>query len=149
MEIYSKPINRFVAGFFGLPPMNFLTGGIDFENDKPGFSLGQVKINLPAKLSNRLLPYKGKEIVLGIRPEHLSLSPIQRQGENTVLVTVDLVEPLGARTYVYFTSVAGARLVADVSRYFDLHHGDAARVHLDVEQLHVFELGGMGKNISI
>jgi multiple sugar transport system ATP-binding protein len=149
MEIYNQPVNRFVAGFFGLPPMNFLTGQIDFENDKLRFSLGQVKLDLPAELSGRLLPYKGKEVVFGIRPEHLSLRPIKEQGENAIQATIELVEPLGARTYVYFTSIDGVKLVADVSRCFDLHSGDTTKVHLDVEQLHVFEFGGMCKNISI
>jgi multiple sugar transport system ATP-binding protein len=149
MEVYSKPVNRFVAGFFGLPPMNFLSGPIDFEKDKPRFCLGQVKIDLPVRSYSKLLPYKGKEIVLGVRPEHLSLYQIQGQGENVIKAEVELVEPLGARTYVYFTSIDGTKLVADVSRCFDLHPGSVARVHLDVEQLHIFEPSEMGRNVSM
>jgi multiple sugar transport system ATP-binding protein len=148
MEVYSKPANKFVAGFLGLPPMNFLSGQIDFEKDKPRFCFGKVKVALPVSLSNKLLPYKGKEIILGVRPEHLSLHPIQGQGENVTRATVELIEPLGARTYIYFTSIDGAKLIADASRYFDLHPGDSVEVHLNMEQVHTFESGEMGRNIN-
>jgi len=149
MDIYDNPVNRFVAGFFGSPPMNFFSGLIDFERDKPRFNLGQVKIDLPAGLSNKLLPHKGKEIVLGVRPEHLSLVPFREQGKDAIGATVELVEPLGARTYIYLTKTTGIKLVADVNQCSGLHASDSVRVYLNVEQLHVFEPGSMGRNISI
>jgi multiple sugar transport system ATP-binding protein len=148
MEIYSKPVNRFVAGFFGLPPMNFLSGPIIFECGKPKFYFGKVKINLPARLFDKVLPYKGREIVVGVRPEHFSLDPIQEQAEDVILATVELVESLGARTYVYFTSIDGIKLVTEISRCFDPHPGGAVRVYIDVEQLHVFEHGEIGRNLN-
>ncbi len=77
------------------------------------------------------------------------MSPVQGQTENVIKAKIELVEPLGARTYVYLTSIDGIKLVADVSRCFDLHSGDTARVRLDVEQLYAFEPGDMGRNVSI
>ena len=86
--------------------------------------------------------------MLGIRPEHLSLSPIQGQAENVIKAKVELVEPLGAIKYIYFTSTDGNKLVVDASPHLDVHSGDIARVHLDVEQLHFFGSDEMGKSIG-
>lgn len=75
-EIYNNPLNLFVAGFIGDPPMNFIPGKIYSEQGELFLGDTKVKIPFPAKLSKKL---KEKEIigeiVLGIRPEHLLVFP--------------------------------------------------------------------------
>ena len=84
LATYNAPANRFVAGFIGMPPMNFFDGtlerseaGLMFverptSNENHGPSAG-FRLPLPAALSARLESHGAKPIVLGIRPEHFSL----------------------------------------------------------------------------
>src|SRR5262249_52362514 len=97
LELYHRPVNRFVAGFIGSPAMNFVTGRLD-----PGgsaFAANGSRIELPKSDGSALTPYLGKDVVLGIRPEDLGRRP-----EGTALTTrveVSLVEPMGSETYVH------------------------------------------------
>ena len=96
-ELYFKPVNVFVAGFIGEPPMNFvrgtITGGrIDFGNQALDLSAARPDI---AEL-------EGRGIVFGFRPEAVSLQP--REGACRVDCTVELTEMLGDNTNVYITA---------------------------------------------
>jgi len=95
MEVYDKPVNRFVAGFLGTPPMNFFDGRIEVKNNIPLFTLADGTLIKLAGLKDKLLSYAGREIVLGIRPEHLTLEPLPGQSDNSIAASVDVVEPLG------------------------------------------------------
>ena len=79
MEVYDKPVNRFVAGFLGTTPMNFFDGHVELLNSKLSIACGNDKIMVRDSTANKLLTYRGKKIVLGIRPEHLSTEPIPGQ----------------------------------------------------------------------
>ena len=95
-ELYFNPVNVFVAGFIGEPPMNFirtrLSGG---KIDIAGKTLDLTK------LGKKLGAYEGKEIVFGFRPEAVRLGS---HDEAYVLpATVELTEMLGDNTNVYIT----------------------------------------------
>jgi multiple sugar transport system ATP-binding protein len=106
MEIYRNPANRFVAGFIGSPPMNFLQGSLVGAGDRlafrekiPAGSLGPVQMPLTVEFSRRLTSHRDREIVLGIRPEHIAEAVPQEPTNFTA--TVDVVEPMGAETYLH------------------------------------------------
>jgi len=120
MEIYERPVNRFVAGFFGMPPMNFLDGTIQYKNDRCCFTSSNNAILLPLRLKNTLANYKGQRVVFGIRPEHVSLQPMTGKAENTITCTVTVVEPLGDRIDVYLKSSSNDGLIARVAPHSDL-----------------------------
>ena len=149
MEIYERPDNRFVAGFFGMPPMNFLDGTIQYKNDKCYFTSSNNAILLPSRLKNPLANYKGQRVVFGIRPEHVSLQPMTGKAENTITCTVTVVEPLGDRIDVYLKSSSNDRLIAKVAPHSDIRAGQPISVHINVEKSHIFELGETGKNITM
>jgi multiple sugar transport system ATP-binding protein len=149
IEIYSKPSDRFVAGFFGMPPMNFFQGRIEYEGNMPKFCLHRLRIGLPVRIYTKMPPYKDREIVLGVRPEHISLIPIPGRSDNVIRAVLDLLEPLGARAYAYLTSTFGDKFVADVNPRFNACAGDSIQVYIDIDQVHLFETGEMGKNIDI
>src|SRR5271157_5294800 len=73
LNLYHSPLNKFVAGFIGSPAMNFMEGtisrsrGLVFTENRTG-----VMLKLLKKHEAKLKPYVGKEIWLGIRPEHIS-----------------------------------------------------------------------------
>jgi len=101
LELYNRPATRFVAEFIGSPPMNFLT--VQFH--APLLIIHpQFRLTLPEVWATALRKYDGQSLILGIRPEHLSLSVAATKN---LPVQVDLVEALGNETYL---SVSPAEL---------------------------------------
>lgn len=97
LELYNRPANRFVAEFIGSPPMNF----IPVEFHAPLLIIhANFRFTLPDIWGNALQPYDGKTLMLGIRPEHLTLSV---PATKNLPVKVDLVENLGNDTFLSVT----------------------------------------------
>ena len=96
-ELYFKPVNVFVAGFIGEPPMNFVRGTV--ENGCIPF--GEQKIRL-AEFRPDLAAAEGKEIVFGFRPEAVSLT--EQENAARIDCQVELTEMLGDNTNVYILS---------------------------------------------
>lgn len=94
IEIYNRPANMFVAQFIGSPPMNFLP--VEFQ---PPLLISNpyLRLTLPNTWERSLQKFKGNSLVLGIRPEHLSLS---LPAPKNLQVQVDLVEALGNETHL-------------------------------------------------
>jgi multiple sugar transport system ATP-binding protein len=102
-EVYSAPANLFVAAFIGSPAMNLYHGDIDEQGAT--VRLGAQVLELPAALRGALGPYRGRNVVVGIRPEQLVDDPhaASEDGARQRLEgTVDLVEELGAEKLVHF-----------------------------------------------
>jgi ABC-type sugar transport system ATPase subunit len=135
VEIYERPANRFVAGFFGTPTMNFLAADLTASGDRRsarghGFEipLGSVPSLRPASEPDK--------IVIGIRPERLSLS--QRGDEIPLAGEVAMREVLGAEVVLHLESPAGPLTVrTDVAAA--PRPGDTVRVWLDPHAIHVFD----------
>ena len=85
-DIYRKPASRFVAGFFGMPTMNFLEGEISVGDGAPVFSADNIRVPLGAELDRGLA---GRRILLGVRSEHITVNAGDNAGR------VQLIEPLG------------------------------------------------------
>lgn len=149
MEVYERPTNRFVAGFIGTPPMNFFSGRVCFEQNVPKFVMSDVGITLSNWSKDNLAVYKDKEMVLGIRPRHISAVPIQGQSGNKISVTVDVLEPLGDWMEIYLTSKSGQKFIADIDPHINICMNDVVTMYIDVEKVHIFEPGETGKNISL
>ena len=94
-ELYFKPVNMFVAGFIGEPPMNFIRARV--ENGS--IRIHQTCLNVTANLGRHAQEYEGKEICFGFRPEAAVLG----SQENAFLLDakVELTEMLGDNTNVY------------------------------------------------
>jgi sn-glycerol 3-phosphate transport system ATP-binding protein len=88
MEVFEQPADMYVAGFIGAPSMNFLRGRLEQDGWAVRVAAGPL---IP--LNGR---YQGDEVVLGIRPEHLTIAD-----EGGLTLAVDLVEPLGSETLVH------------------------------------------------
>ena len=99
-ELYERPANLFVAGFIGSPPMNLLTVKLCSDQDRlyaegPGFRLA-----IPSSKAVGLEPYIDREVVLGIRPEHLKIAE-SNDPDSVLTLRVKVVEPLGNELIVY------------------------------------------------
>lgn len=93
LEIYEDPVNLFVAGFIGTPPMNFIEGKLSAEQDGCYFHHPEFKLRLQGIVLGKLgdAPQFDREVVIGIRPEHIQLSPREESG--TVAAEVYVLEP--------------------------------------------------------
>ena len=99
-EIYNHPKDRFVAGFIGSPPMNFLPAAVERDGTSVALRVAETQsIALPSVLAERWAGYSGRKTEFGIRPENLRLTG---SGSNwpTLDVEVEVVEPLGAENLV-------------------------------------------------
>jgi multiple sugar transport system ATP-binding protein len=101
-EMYERPVNVFVAGFIGSPAMNFIRARLERENGRLAATFGRTRI----PLSHDLEFYAGKEVVLGIRPEHIEdaglAEGIGANASNTIEVEPQVIESMGSEKYVYF-----------------------------------------------
>jgi len=172
---YNFPTNRFVAGFIGMPPMNFFDGIIKpdagrmvFEegqllnaqkiqqrSDEPEVMTGQVttpgngfRVPIMGELAAKLGGWTGKHIVLGIRPEHFHLH--QTATANVpVQVKVTVVEPLGNDMDAYIETPLHQHRICRVEADPSLKGGVTTTLFVDPTRVHVFEPGVVGRNLGL
>jgi multiple sugar transport system ATP-binding protein len=141
LTLYRQPENIFVAGFIGSPPMNLLKGkvqkldgGLAFAEDG---QTGALTIPLRGKLENLAAKYIGKPVIFGIRPEHLS-DQVSDPSHVPVTATVEISEPMGSESIVYFKSATG-NLIARVPGEHLYHPGDQLTIQLNMDKVHLFD----------
>ena len=100
--LYNYPINKFVAGFIGSPPMNFLSVKVREDGNSIILDEGSFKIKADSSHVEHLKKYVGKEVFFGIRPEDMAY--VEKEGNNTMTVKVTVVEPLGADIHLWLTT---------------------------------------------
>jgi len=149
LEIYHHPVNRFVAGFLGSPPMNFFTGKIVEDTGRLFFQEGADKLPVPAWASESMRGRIGQEVVMGVRPEGMSDKAHARfQTEDNFLnMKVTLVQPLGHKMDVYVATDSHPRAVAQTDAHGGVHAGQNMQVFFDMARVHFFETGDAGKKI--
>lgn len=106
LELYHNPVNKFVAGFIGSPPMNMVDGMLFAENGAIWFRDDHGVINLaaPEAMHARLNPYVGKRITIGIRPEDMLENESQTLKPGiSIQAPVEVVEPMGSEINLYLT----------------------------------------------
>jgi len=137
--VYTKPANKFVAGFIGSPPMNFLDAKIS-RNGKLLVDAGDLKFPLPD--SHPASKLVGKTVTLGIRPEAIfdseCASSVQKTADNAFKAKVDVLEPLG-HEYVAYLSVGGHNIVATIDTATKIKEGQTAEFLVKLDELHVFD----------
>jgi multiple sugar transport system ATP-binding protein len=119
LDLYDDPANLFVAGFIGSPAMNFLRGRLARDGAGLDVVLGDG-VRIPAPASVRA-DNDGREVTLGVRPEHLAVS------DRGVPAEVVVVEPTGADTQI-FCKLAGADVTAVVRERHSFHPGENIRL---------------------
>ncbi len=151
-QVFRAPVNRFVAGFVGMPPMNFLEGRLQGSGDaivwKESASNG-AEIAVPPPLARHAAGSSGQPAVLGVRPGAITLDP-DAPDNRSFEATVEVVEPLGEMTDIRLTTASGAALTARVSSVDGSNPGigDRVRVTLDADRIHLFEPGPFGRSLD-
>ena len=178
-ELYDAPQNLFTAGFIGSPGMNLFQARVERDGDTVACVLRDQRLTLPidGSASRRLLSHIGREIALGIRPEHLSLASDDNHGSLDLHGQVTLVEALGSERLVHLEVEADAVLTEDVLEIAqdtdaatveklkseaaghrvpvvarldpraNVRNGDAITLRVDADSLHFFDLEN-GTNIA-
>ena len=141
LHLYKNPRNKFVAGFIGSPPMNFIDA--DLVEEKKAFWLGEgnFKVKLLDDYKKFLKDYVGKKVVLGIRPEDIYDKLFYKEStpESTVKLTVEVVEPLGSEVLVYFTAGKN-NLIARLDPKTELSVNQDIEMVFDMSKIHVFDI---------
>lgn len=142
-EVYDNPANIFVAGFIGSPQMNFVNAKIEGSSasdcqvviDETRFKLPEGKAKIVADKG-----YLNKEVVLGIRPEHLHEEQvfIEASQDSVVKAKVEVVEMMGSETYLYIT-LCGASGIARVDARFMAKSGEIVDLAIDKNRIKLFD----------
>lgn len=151
-NLYLYPCNLFVAGFIGSPQMNFVESKIIKEGDDFYVEFGsedtktragvKYKVKLPAEKNkdDRLVPYIDKEVIMGIRPEHVhneeDLLAIHTDG--IIEADVEVTELMGAETYLYM-NCEGQAINARVAPTNTARPGDKIKIALEPSKIHLFD----------
>jgi ABC-type sugar transport system ATPase subunit len=137
MEIYSNPVNYFVADFFGSPSMNLIAGEIVQESAGSRFRSNFFDIALPERFKTA----KPGKATFGIRPENVGVA-VGTQGD--IELPVRLVEPLGKDTLLYFDVGTDRAFVAvnEGLAMADISVGESISLTLDQRRIHLFNAEG-------
>ncbi|MCC6312123.1 MAG: ABC transporter ATP-binding protein [Trueperaceae bacterium] len=141
LELYHRPVNKFVAGFIGSPPMNFLDGTIQAQNGSMRFvdNTGQVSLEVHSDHRDRLQPYAGKKVVLGIRPEAFVENRDQHVvAGRSVRANVEVVEPMGSEIYLYL-DFGGRSVTARIGVEREPTVNEPHVLDVDMSRVHFFD----------
>jgi multiple sugar transport system ATP-binding protein len=140
--LYDHPANLFVAGFIGTPAMNFFPGQLVSENGGQDMWVQSsgLKLKLGEPLRAKLTSHNGREIVFGVRPEHIHSRAEVREvlPGQTANVNVSVVEPLGSEVYAYL-SADGHEFIARMDASAQPRPGEVVETVFDTDHLHVFD----------
>jgi multiple sugar transport system ATP-binding protein len=106
ITVYDHPKNKFVAGFIGSPPMNFMAGKIIKKDSRIYFDEGKIKVKLVEDMYDKMIPYADREVTFGIRSEDIydKLFVSEAPPENVVRVNCEVYEPQGSEVYLYLNT---------------------------------------------
>ena len=140
-EIYTKPNNMFVAGFMGSPSMNFIKTMVDLDEEQNpiikvvGTAEQEHHIRLPQSMRDQ----DGKELVIGLRPEHIT----EQEGDDVSATTkldlqLEVLEPTGPDT-IAMVKVNDQEVACRLSPEFEVSVGQMAPLHFDLSKAVFFD----------
>ena len=161
-NLYDYPVNTFVAGFLGTPQMNFINCRLTKEDNGVYLTFGEVKIKLPDEKGKlpELQPYMGKDVIAGVRPQHIVDTPMQIAAleDASFEAYVDVTELMGSEIYLYLIAnrvvvdealaerknivvdkSGEVKLTARVSPRSTAKGGDTIKVAIDTSSIHIFD----------
>jgi multiple sugar transport system ATP-binding protein len=139
-ELYHRPKTRFVAGFIGSPAMNFIRCRL--EGNGAGLRVrisDAISLPVPSSRSARYHALNVKELVLGLRPEHVT-EPRRsdRDGNCEFSATLDVVEPMGMETMVFFR-LDGQEICGRVDPVSAAGPGESMRLFANMDHMHLID----------
>ncbi len=141
LNVYDNPVNKFVAGFIGSPPMNFIKGKVLKEEESLYFKEENFKVKISTRMHEKLGEYLDEEVLFGIRPENIydRLFASHATLDNTITALCDVIETMGSENYLYLSTPKHA-LVASVDASNKPSAGSRVEIVFDMEKVHFFDL---------
>ena len=142
LVVYEKPINRFVAGFIGSPPMNFIKGTVIKKDNILKFASESFEIKIYPFFKESIDRYAGKEVIMGIRPsdvyDEAQAKWLQENERDVITAKVDFRELMGDEIYLYLRS-GKIPIIAKVGSYITAVSGESIKVVIDLRKIHFFD----------
>jgi len=140
LTLYDKPVNKFVAGFIGSPPMNFVDVDVVREGANFYAKAAAFKLKISDGHVDRVKGYEGKKATFGFRPEDLIDENIMKEKAGRMIkAKVEVIEPLGSEIFLY-VSAGGDNFVARVAHQYKTQLGAEVGFVIDMEKSHIFDI---------
>ena len=145
LVLYNEPVNLFVAGFLGSPPMNFVNGTLNQTGETIRFCEiegGTIEARFPMAQRPAAREFIGKTVILGIRPEDIEVAKFSRkEGEATTSfpAIVDIVEPMGAETNLYLQTGAHTLVCRSQGVLDHREAGHRLQFEMNLNKAHLFD----------
>ena len=142
ISLYDNPANKFVAGFIGSPPMNFVEVEVVKKNNEIFLNEGMFQLKLPKQFIEKIQPYSNKRMVLGMRPEDIYDKLFYAVGPkdgNSFSATVDVVEPLGSEIYLNLNTGKNI-IVVKVDSHNQAKPNQVIELVVNLNKAHLFDL---------
>jgi multiple sugar transport system ATP-binding protein len=137
-DLYHHPKTRFVAGFIGSPAMNFMRCRLEQNGSGQRVRVSEkVSLPVPPAHAPRCQSLTGKELIFGLRPEHIT-EPRKADQQYEFATTLDVVEPMGMETMVYFT-IDGQQICGRVEPGSVAGPGEPMRLYANMEHMHLID----------
>ena len=140
-EIYNNPVNIFVGGFIGSPPMNFMEGSITQRGEGLWFYNKQMSIKITSSQEAAVMDknYKDTAIILGIRPEQLSIIPMDEDAPDSFVGKVDVVEMVGSDSFAYIDVNTWKPIVVRIPVELEYEPQTSVRVRVNMNRAIIFD----------
>ncbi len=142
LGLYNRPVSKFVAGFIGSPPMNFLEGTLERKDGAIRFVSPNIELKLDQMIAAVVGSHVGERVYFGIRPEDIYDSALfpEAEEDNIKSMHTEVVEPLGAETLVYLRAPgAGEDMVAKFDSRSNPRVNQDIQVGFDVTKAYIFD----------
>jgi multiple sugar transport system ATP-binding protein len=138
--LYDRPVNKFVAGFIGSPPMNFVKGVIIGREGKFYFNEGKFQVKIVDSMIPKLMAYLNKEIIFGIRPEDIydKLFVSYASVDNMIKANCEVIEPMGSEVYLHLNT-GKSPLIAKVGGHNRPAINQDMDLVFDMAKVHFFD----------
>lgn len=150
-QVYGRPANRFVAGFVGMPPMNFFEGALLAEDGRLWFDEGTGRVALPRWAAQSLEARVGSRVTLGVRPQAMLDAPADADGAKdcSLEMKVDVIEFLGDKLELHVSTARHPHLIAHLDpRGRRIEPREVRRMYFDPDRLHFFEPDATGTALA-
>jgi len=137
-ELFKRPANKFVAGFLGMPPMNFLNGEIEQRGDEVFIKGDGFEIQLAGEKAQTAAKHTSKKVTLGVRPSDLTYSPDAPAGASLTL-DVLVSEYIGAQS-VLMCNCGSDRVTVEVNSETPMALGETLKFEVNLNRVHLFDV---------
>ncbi|MBI5554886.1 MAG: sn-glycerol-3-phosphate ABC transporter ATP-binding protein UgpC [Elusimicrobia bacterium] len=140
LTLYDQPVNKFVAGFIGSPPMNFITGAVVKKADGLYLEESKLSLKINSPISDLLAHCVDQKVVFGLRPEDIYDKFFARSipGCCPVKMKVEVIEPMGSEIYVHLSS-GNSMFLAKLDSHVKAEVEKDLEVVFNMNKIHIFD----------